>query len=357
VLRRVLFTALMLASAMVAAPQDDGLPRTDFREGSPADHLPKHIRRLTGFGERPQFSLDGKKILFLGTVLGEVYEYDLASGFIRSVSGHFRHYGFTRAFYLSNGDILLVGPTKPFDRMNATEREEARRKSWMSVLDKSLTKPPVPLGELCSEGPAVSRKHLRIAWTHRWQQHPERLKEGESQIFTADISYEAGVPKLVQKKLIADSREWKEHKTWSFETQDFIPPEEKSITLAVYLMDGTTNTDVFRLDLETGKLTNLTNAPEWYDEPEGIFPDGKYTLVESAPSRGKPWVMVDMYKMPLDGSGRKQRLTYFNEYKGYAADNAVVSDDGRWMAFSMGKRGAEAGEGFGIFLFDLEAVR
>lgn len=347
---------LMICLALAALGQSDGLPRTDFREGSPADQLPAHIKRITGFGERPQFSLDGKKVMFLGTVLGDVYEYDLASGYIRTLTGHFRHYGFTRAFYMSNGDILLCGPTASFDRKDADAREEARRKSMMFVLDKSLTKPPVSLGELASEGPAVSRRSMKVAWTHRWQQHPERLQEGESQIFVGEIAYEGGTPRIVNKKLVADSRQWKEHKTWSFETQDFIPPEEKSITLAVYLMDGTTNTDAFRLDLESGKLSNLTKAPEWYDEPEGIFQDGKYTLVESAPSRGKPWVMVDMYKVPLDGSGRKQRLTYFNEWKGYAADNAVVSDDGRWMAFQMGRRGAESGEGFGIFLFNLAAA-
>lgn len=319
------------------------------------DHLPAYTGRLTGFGERPQFSHDGKRILFLGTVLGEVYEYEIATGYIRTLTSHFRHYGFTRAFYLSNGDYLLAGPRSSFDRMNADAREEARRKSWLYVLDKGLSTPPVPLDELCSEGPAVSRKNLRLAWTHRWQQHPERLQDGESQIFVGEISYEGGIPRLVNRQVVADSRKWTAHKTWSFETQDFIPPGEKAITLAAYLLEGTTNTDVFRLDLETGDLTNMTRASEWYDEPEGIYPDGKHAIVESAPSRGKPWVMVDLYKLALDGSGRRERLTHFNEYKGYAADNAVVSDDGNFVAFQMGRRGAESGEGFGIFVLDLRA--
>ncbi|MDX2149750.1 MAG: hypothetical protein SFV54_03380 [Bryobacteraceae bacterium] len=331
-------------------------PQAEFREGNPGDHLPPHIKRLTWFGERPQFSHDGKRILFLGAVLGDVYEMELASGAIKPVTAHFRHHGFTRAFYLSNGDILLSGPTKTFDRTDADAREEARRKSWLSVLDKSLAKKPVQLGEMCSEGPAVSRKNLRIAWTHRWQQHPERLKENESQIWLGDIVYENGTPKLVNKKLAIDSRNWKEHKTWSFEVQDFVPPNEDALTLAAYLLDGTTNTDAYRLDLKSGRLTNLSNAPEWYDEPEGIFPDGKFTIVESAPSRGKPWVMVELWKLTLDGNGKKDRLTYFTEYKGVAADNAVVSDDGKWMAFQMGRRGAESGEGFGVFLFDLKAA-
>jgi hypothetical protein len=30
----------------------------------------------------------------------------------------------------------------------------------------------------------------------------------------------------------------------------------------------------------TKKVTNDSNAPGQYDEPEGVFPDGKFTLVE-----------------------------------------------------------------------------
>ncbi len=84
------------------------------------------------------------------------------------------------------------------------------------------------------------------------------------------------------------------------------------------------------------------------------FPRRRFTVVESAPSRGKPWVMVELWKLALDGSGAKKRLTHFTEYKGTAADNAVVSDDGRYVAFQMGRRGAESGEGFGLFLLDLQ---
>jgi len=36
--------------------------------GNPADHLPAHIRQVTYFGERPDWSHDGKRILFLNKV-------------------------------------------------------------------------------------------------------------------------------------------------------------------------------------------------------------------------------------------------------------------------------------------------
>jgi len=81
----------------------DGSPT---QTGHPADDLSPHIRRITWFGERPDWSHDGKRILFVSGAFGVVYEYELESGRIKPLSLHFKHYGFTRALYLANGDIL-----------------------------------------------------------------------------------------------------------------------------------------------------------------------------------------------------------------------------------------------------------
>jgi hypothetical protein len=43
--------------------------------------LPPHIERLTGFGERADFSHDGKRILFLSKTLGDALEIDLKTRF------------------------------------------------------------------------------------------------------------------------------------------------------------------------------------------------------------------------------------------------------------------------------------
>ena len=50
------------------------------KPGSPEDNLPANIKRVTQFGERPDFSLDGKKILFVEKTYGDVYEVELATG-------------------------------------------------------------------------------------------------------------------------------------------------------------------------------------------------------------------------------------------------------------------------------------
>ncbi len=77
---------------------------------NPADHLPPHITQATWFGERADFSHDGKKILFLTKTFGDAMEVDLATKRIRNLTAHFPHHGYARALYLPNGDILLSGP-------------------------------------------------------------------------------------------------------------------------------------------------------------------------------------------------------------------------------------------------------
>src|ERR1043165_6097580 len=77
---------------------------------NPTDHLPPHIVQMTAFGERADWSLDGKKILFLSKTFGDAMEMDVATRQVRNVTAHFPHHGFTRAMHLANGDVLLSGP-------------------------------------------------------------------------------------------------------------------------------------------------------------------------------------------------------------------------------------------------------
>src|SRR5437660_11147076 len=109
---------------------------------SPAEHLPPHIRRVTWFGERADWSHDGKRILFVEKTYGDVYEVDPAAGIIRALTHHYPHYGYTRALYLANGDILLSGP----DNFDPKNPGNARAQCRLYVLDKSLAKPAAPLG-------------------------------------------------------------------------------------------------------------------------------------------------------------------------------------------------------------------
>lgn len=320
------------------------------RGSGPADNLPEYITRLTYFGQRADWSHDGKKILFIEKTFGDVYEVEVATGKITPVTHHYYHEGYVRALYLANGDILLSG-SKTFDAENPMPSRNTEAELW--VLDKTLTKKPVPLNEKCSEGPAVSRKHMKIAWRVDDGDYPDRLPEGVTQIWTGEIIYNDGKPELVNRELVLDSRNLP-FRT-SPEPQNFRPPDEKELIFSSYEYQGT---EVMGLNLETGEIINYSNAPDQYDEPEGIFPDGKFTLVECDHHRADSIPTgsgnIDIFKLPLDGSGTLERLTFFNDYPGGKSSNPVVSDDGRFMAFQLANSTDMAGVGYGIFIYDLK---
>jgi hypothetical protein len=316
---------------------------------SPDQDLPPHITRLTLFGERADFSHDGKRILFVEKTFGDAYEFERETKALRLLTGHYKHFGYTRALYLASGDILLSGPER-FDPKNPGP---SRVQCFLSVLDKGLSRPPTPLGTKCSEGPAVSRKRMHIAWTHVAEQYPDEMPAGSSRIDEADIDSDGGTPRLVNRRLVLDSRELPFRCT--LESQNFRPPDERELIFSAY---GHNGTDVCGVDLATKTVVNYANAPGQYDEPEGIFPDGRWTLVESdRESRsGRGPGHVDIWKLSLDGQGTWERLTFFNTYPGYKASNPVVSDDGRFMAFQMARSRDPAGVGYGIFLYDFAKV-
>ena len=330
---------------VVASP-----PALKAQEGGAwtADSYPSFIRRLTHFGQRADFSHDGRRVLFMEKTYGDVFELDLESEIIRPLTHHYKHSGYTRALYLSNGDILLSG-SRTFDPEHHRDARTKTAELW--ILSKELDGPPVPLGERCSEGPAVSRRELKIAWAVVHDNYPERLPEGVSQIWVAEIDYSRGVPKLSGSRLVLDDRDLDFEV--SLEAQNFVPPDERHLTFSAY---GYQETETMGLDLESGEITNYSQAPDRYDEPEGIYPDGRHTLVECDKHNDEGSGHVDLWKLALDGSGRYERITHFSDEGRFKASNPVVSDDGRFIAFQVPSVGLAAGVGEGLYLLDLKAA-
>ena len=318
------------------------------KEGSPLDNLPPYITRLTHFGERADFSHDGKRVLFLEKTFGDVYEYDRDTKIIRPMTHHYFHHGYVRALYLANGDLLLSG-AREFDPANPWRSRHDIAELW--VVKKDLSGPAVPLGEKCSEGPAVSRKNMKIAWTLDHGDHPDRMPKGVSQMWQGDIVYENGAPRLVNKQLILDSRDLSFQ--CGLEVQNFRPPDEKDLIFSAYGYQGT---EVMGVGIGTKNVTNYSKSPS-YQEPEGIFPDGQWTLMECDNHNPKGSQHIDVYRLRLDGSAQAERITHFNDYQGYKASNPVVSDDGRFIAFQYARVGDIAGVGHGILLLDLAAMK
>lgn len=310
--------------------------------------LPPYIKQVTTFGERPDWSHDGKRVAFMEKTFGDVYEVELATGKLKPLTHHFFHNGFIRVLYLANGDYLLIG-SRDFDPKNPWKsRSPENAELW--VLKKDLLSPPYPLDVKVKEGAAPSRTKMKLSW-------------GTDDIYVGEIVYTNGVPSLQGIDTVIRSGDLPEPvKGWRLETQNFRPPFENELLFNAHYPFVEYEAEVMGIDLITKKITNYTNRPDRYDEPEGVFPDGKYMMVESTrhyPERDSgrtTWDYIDLYKLTLDGSGRMERITFFNEGGKYKATNPVVSDNGRLMAFQYSVVGETTGIGHGILILDFDKM-
>jgi len=331
-MRKAAMWILAAAGALAQAP---------LKQGSPLDHLPADTQILTHFGERADFSPDNRRVAFMAKSFGDAFVIDLDTRIIRCLTCNVPGAAFLRVMHLANGDYLLIGPERFADIRTSRHRDN---ELWL--LRRAPGARPVKLGQKMSEGAAVSKRALRIAFAETAAQNPE-LAPRRSRIWVADVDVEAAA--LRNRRVVAESPD----DSCTLEAQDFFD-NDRRLTYTCYERGGTAS--VWTLDLETGERMNHTKTIGSYNEVEGIFPDGLHTCVESdrqAVLRGKTQLFrdIDIWKLRLDGTGKSfERLTFFNDYEGWKASNPVVSTDGRWLAFQAAKTSDEAGVGYGILL-------
>ncbi|MBW8784260.1 MAG: PD40 domain-containing protein [Novosphingobium sp.] len=317
------------------------------RSGAPEDNLPANITQLTWFGERPSWSPDGKRIAFMSKSFGDAFEIDLANRHIRLLT-HYPHPGYLRVQYLPNGDYLLIGARKFEDIENTRFSDQ---EFW--VLKAGTSGPPIPLNQKVSEGVAISRKALKIAWAEDSRTTPSTFAPNESAIYTGDIVYENGQPRLVNKRMAVRAKGPDCH----LEAQDF-RNDDTELTYVCYRQTPTVLlADAYGVDLRTGKTTVYRRIENEYNEIEGIFPDGRYALVESSREQANPngSKTIDLWRLRLEPNSTDfVRMTRFGEYPGYKTSNPVVSPDGRMFAFQEGRSADAAGVGYGIFVFKMK---
>ncbi|MCW3108336.1 MAG: hypothetical protein JWQ09_2842, partial [Segetibacter sp.] len=246
--------------------------------------------------------------------------------------------------HLSTGDYILIGPEK-FENINISRQRD--NELWF--LSKVKGSKPVKFGVKMSEGMAISKKSLKIAFSQIHAQSPD-LPEGASRLVVADLDITQGIPKLLNQKTVYESPD----RNCTIEAQDFYDNDSK-MTFTCYEPNGLAS--VMGIDLKTGSVSNFSKAPGTYNECEGILPDGKYSLVEG--DRQCEWLggkrgasNIDIWKLKLDGTGKDfVRLTNFNDYEGGKASNPVASTDGKYMAFQFANTADPAGVGYGILLY------
>lgn len=314
------------------------------KPGSQLDQLPPNLEILTHFGERADISPDNRRVAFMEKSFGDAMVIDLETRTIRCLTCNVPATAFLRVMHLSTGDYILIGPEHFQDIHTSRTRDN---ELWF--LSKEAGAKPVRLDQKMSEGAAISKTSLKIAFSQTHEQAGD-LADGASRLVVADVDLSQHPPKLINKKTVYESKD----RSCVLEAQDFYENDSK-MTFTCYEPHGLAST--MGIDLTTGQVTNFSKAPGTYNEVEGIFPGGQYTCVEGDRQveqlGGKHGSgNIDIWKLKLDGSGKDfVRLTHFNDYEGGKASNPVVSTDGRFMAFQAAKTTDAAGVGYGIVLY------
>ena len=314
------------------------------KSGSPIDHLPANITMVTQFGERADFSPNNQQIAFMAKSFGDAMLYDIRTKKIKCLTCSVPGAVFLRVMHLSNGDYILIGPEK-FENINISRRRD--NELW--YLKKQKGSKPVKIGIHMSEGMAISKTSLKIAFS-QLHDHIAEIPEGASRLIVADLDLSDSVPKLVNQKVVYESPD----RNCTIEAQDFYDGDSK-MTFTCYEPNGFAS--VMGIDLKTMAVNNFSQKPGSYNECEGIIPGGKYSLVEA--DRQCDWLggkrgsgNIDIWKLKLDGTGKDfVRVTNFNDYEGFKSSNPVVSTDGKYMAFQLANTKDPAGVGYGILLY------
>ena len=349
-----LLGAAVLGAALVGAPAaaraGDAVRR---RTDSPLERLPPNVEVLTRFGERADFSPDNQRVAFMAKSFGDAFVIDLASRTIRCLTCNVPGAAFLRVMHLANGGYLLIGP----ERFEDVHVSRSRDNELWYLADAPGAR-PVRVGQRMAEGAAVSKRSTRIAFAVGHAQDAA-VPEGRTQIVVADLDARngsAGAPPALSNARVSVTSDGP---GCSLEAQDFYD-EDRRLTYTCYEPEG--RASVWTVDLATGARVNQTESIGYYNEVEGIFPDGLHACVESdrqARAFGDPagFRNIDVWKLRLDGTGRKfTRLTTFNDHEGWKASNPVVSTDGRLMAFQVARTADEAGVGYGILLLRLDGT-
>jgi len=317
--------------------------KCERKAGNPLEHLPSNIEVLTHFGERADISPDNQRVAFMAKSFGDAMLIDLKTRFITCLTCNVPGAAFLRVMHLVTGDYILIGPDH-FENIH-TSRE---RDNELWFLSKERGSKPVKLDQKMSEGAAISKKSLKIAFSQTPAQAAD-LAPGTSRLIVAELDFSGGTPRLANKKTVYESKD----RSCVIEAQDFYDNDKKMV-FTCYEPNGAAS--VMGIDLGSGEVTNFSKAPGTYNEPEGIFPDGLYTAVEGDRQCDTPGKRgsgnIDIWKLKLDGTGKDfTRLTHFNDYEGGKASNPVVSTDGRFMAFQAARAEDPAGVGYGILLY------
>src|SRR6266567_3162135 len=155
---KILLTFLILA--VPAAAQR--------KAGNPLENLPPNIEMLTHFGERADISPDNQRVAFMAKSFGDAMLIEMQTRVITCLTCNVPGAAFLRVMHLVTRDYILIGPDHFEDIHTSRSRDN---ELWF--LSKERGAKPVKLAQKMSEGAAISKKNLRMAWSETNAQFPD----------------------------------------------------------------------------------------------------------------------------------------------------------------------------------------
>src|SRR6516162_7112099 len=162
----------------------------------PLQHLPSNIEILTHFGERADISPDNQRVAFMAKSFGDAMLIDLKSRVITCLTCNVPGAVFLRVMHLVTGDYILIGPDHFEDIHTSRTRDN---ELWF--LSRQPGSKPVRLNTRMSEGAAISKKSMKIAFSQLPAQDPG-LAPGTSRLVVAEVDTSGETPRLMNRETV-----------------------------------------------------------------------------------------------------------------------------------------------------------
>lgn len=366
---RILSAALLTAAFPLAAPA--ATPKD-----AKIDYLtaPFHQERLLDWGNRPNWSPDGRRIAFTKDDLVDspAYEIDLRTKKVRCLTCKFGDTQFvTRIFYLPDNSFLIEAA--PGMKGGSGGAADAGRTQlfWMS---KKLAR-PVSLNSGAMGDIAIARSpnadgSVDIAWSRPTATGLELTK--------ARLVNDGRTARLADQQALYTYRPGQPGPASFPEAYDFIDGGRSVMFWTTEV--ATLDSEMYKVDIATKAVSKVYATPS-HNETH-VFPDERYGLEEAnihsdpdGPYRGisahiKPGVEqilrfagksnaaeiaaansgkgFDIFVITMDGKSRRA-LTNVSR-SGAQAHQSTVSPDGRRIAFAIKDPAGKSGHSAGLYI-------